>query len=78
MRPFKFFYGVIEPSDRDPVLILRVERSRSSIGEPEWRHLLEVQRTRLVTGLWLTDRVRHEIIYQDENSFTLRTELIDH
>jgi uncharacterized tellurite resistance protein B-like protein len=41
-----------------------------------WEHLIEEQRKKLIEDMWEQGMISHTIISQDENGFTLRTEII--
>jgi hypothetical protein len=49
--------------------------SRQNISDEEWLHILKQQRYRLMDKLFEEGFISHEIISQDENGFSLRTEV---
>ena len=48
---------------------------RQDISDEEWLHILKQQRYRLMDVLFEEGFISHEIISQDENGFSLRTEV---
>jgi hypothetical protein len=58
-----------------PAVYLRLERNRDTISQQEWTHLLRQQRQLLIERMWEQDMIRHTVISQDDNGFTLRTEV---
>lgn len=58
-----------------PAVYLRLERNRDTITPQEYTHLLRQQRQLLIERMWEQDMIRHTVISQDENGFTIRTEM---
>lgn len=61
---------------RDPSVVFRLNRHRDTISDQEWDSILEHQRRTLMKFMWEQGMIMQTIIYQDENGFSLRTELL--
>lgn len=70
----------IEPTplstDNRPAVFLNLNRNRDTISDEEYTHLLREQRRLLIERMWESGNIMHTIISEDENGFTLRTEII--
>ena len=62
--------------DNRPAVFLNVRSRRDQISDQMWEHVIEEQRKRLIEDMWEQGMISHTIISQDENGFTLRTEII--
>jgi len=58
-----------------PAVFTTILRNRDAISDEEYTHLLREQRRLLIERMWETGQVMHTIVSQDENGFTLRTEI---
>lgn len=58
-----------------PAVFLGLNRDRDTISEQEWETILRGQRTHLIERMWEQGMIIQTIISQDENGFTLRTEI---
>lgn len=58
-----------------PAVFLNLNRNRDTISDQEWNSIIERQRRQLIEHMWQEGMVLHTIISQDENGFTLRTEI---
>lgn len=69
---------VPEPNQEIHTLILyhRSEVNLDTLGEIEYDNLLRRERIKMIESFWMDGRISQEIIYQDNNGFTLRTEII--
>jgi hypothetical protein len=61
---------------RDPSVVLRLNRNRNTISELEWDSIIQQQRRQLIEYMWQQGMIMHTIIYEDENGFSLRTEIL--
>ena len=59
-----------------PAVFLNLNMDRDSIPEQEWNHIIERQRRSLIEYMWQQGMIMHTIISQDQNGFTLRTEIL--
>ena len=66
------------PIDTDEPLYrtFRTNILRGEYTEEQFNNLLLEERNRFMRDMWNVGFIRHEIISQDENGFTLRTEFI--
>lgn len=62
-------------TDNRPAVFLRLERNIDTISEDEWNSIIKQQRHLLMNLMWENGMVSHNIISQDENGFSLRTEI---
>ena len=58
-----------------PAVFLNLNINRDSIPEQEWEHILQRQRRSLIEYMWQQGMIMHTIVSQDNNGFTLRTEV---
>jgi hypothetical protein len=61
--------------DNRPAVFLNLSRNRDTISDEEWNSIITRQRHVLIDYMWTQGMVTTEIISQDENGFTLRTEI---
>ena len=61
--------------DNRPAVFLNLSRNRDTIPDEEWNSIITRQRHVLIDYMWTQGMVTTEIISQDENGFTLRTEI---
>ncbi len=66
-----------EPLPVSTSVILRVPRNRDDISDEIFGDLCKAQRLQLIEKMWLQRQVTQTIISQDENGFTLRTEILN-
>lgn len=59
-----------------PAVFTSVLRNRDTISDEEYTHILRQQRRYLIESMWETGQVMHTIVSQDDNGFTLRTEIL--
>lgn len=59
----------------EPAVYTRINRDRDSITDEEWDSIIRQQRHALIEHMWRQRWVTTTTISQDENGFTLRTEL---
>lgn len=58
-----------------PAVFLNLNRPIETISEEERTHMLRQQRIHLIERMWEQGMILQTIISQDENGFTLRTEI---
>lgn len=58
-----------------PAVFLNLNRNRDTISDDEWNSIIQQQRSRLIEHMWQEGMILHTIVSQDENGFTLRTEI---
>ena len=58
-----------------PAVFTSILRNRDAISDQEYTHLLRQQRVQLIESMWESGQVMHTIVSQDDNGFTLRTEI---
>lgn len=58
------------------IIYHRSEVNLDTLGEIEYDNLLRRERIKMIESFWMDGRISQEIIYQDNNGFTLRTEII--
>ena len=61
--------------DNRPAVFLNLSRNRDTISDEEWNSIITRQRHVLIDYMWTQGMVTTEIISQDENGFTIRTEI---
>jgi hypothetical protein len=61
--------------DNRPAVFVSIFRNRDNISDEEYAHLLIQQRRNLMDLMWERGNIMHTIVSQDENGFTLRTEI---
>lgn len=61
--------------DNRPAVFLNVRSTRDQIPDQMWEHVIQEQRKKLIEHMWEQGMVSHTIVSQDENGFTLRTEI---
>ena len=57
------------------VQYFRDPRNPNDVSDAEWNLILEHERKRLVEAMFINNNIVHTIVSQDENGFTLRTEI---
>jgi len=62
--------------DNRPAVFLNLNRNRDTISEQEWNSIIQRQRSQLIEHMWQQGMVIHTIISEDQNGFTLRTEIL--
>ena len=69
---------VPEPNEEihTSILYYRSEVNLDTLGEIEYDNLLRRERIKMIESFWMDGRISQEIISQDNNGFTLRTEII--
>jgi len=87
MRNFKFFNTINENDAIEPIVpyqtqtpqiytqMFRMEIPLNQLSEDQRNHLKISNENMILNQLSNTLDFRHEVIHQDENGFTLRTEL---
>lgn len=61
---------------QDAVIFLSLNVNRDNISDEQYQHILRQQRTALIERMWQQGDITHTIVSQDDNGFTLRTEVI--
>ena len=61
--------------DNRPSVFLRLERNRDTISENEWNYMIQLERRKLIEYMWEQGMIMQTIISEDENGFSLRTEI---
>lgn len=67
-------YNILSIDNR-PAVFINLNRNRIDISELEWDYLLQEQRKNLIDYMWEQGLISHTIISEDENGFSLRTEI---
>jgi len=62
--------------DNRPAVFLNLNRNRDTISEQEWNSIIQRQRSQLIEYMWQQGMVMHTIISEDNNGFSLRTEIL--
>ncbi len=59
-----------------PAVFTNILRPRDSISDELWMNITRGQRMRLIELMWHQGMIMHTIVSQDDNGFTLRTEIL--
>lgn len=59
-----------------PAVFLNLNRRRDDISDIEWEYMMMAQRRRLIDHMFEQGMIMHTITSQDENGFSLRTEIL--
>jgi hypothetical protein len=60
---------------RATALFLNVPRNRNEISDELFADISKAQRVQLIEKMWEDGLITHTIVSQDDNGFTLRTEI---
>ncbi len=58
-----------------PTVFTRINRNRNDLSDREFEVFLTSERHKLFYRLWNNQHISHTVIYEDDNSFTVRTEI---
>ena len=71
---------MVEPTplsvDNRPAVFTRLNRNRDTISEQEWNSIVQREQIKLTEHMYHQGMIMHTIISEDQNGFTLRTEIL--